>query len=135
MLGTHTHTHTHTHTRHSADGDGDGDEDAEDEDDDARVKNYALSDLEIRELDEMTRRITQILNDYNRWRVANQSRHNSRPATPMDSPVFPMSRLPSFGGHPGGSRSGYSTPSGHNFGGASFISRPGTPSGLSRRWG
>lgn len=109
-------------------------EESEDEDDDTRVKNYALSTAEIQDLDQMTQQITQILTEYNSWRVANQSRHNSRPATPMDSPVFPMSRLPSFGGMPGGSRSGYSTPNGYNFAN-SFISRPGTPSSLSRRWG
>ncbi|KAK7694658.1 hypothetical protein QCA50_001845 [Cerrena zonata] len=109
-------------------------EEAEDEDDENRVKSYALSHIEIRELDQMTQQITRILTDYNSWRVANQSRHNSRPATPMDSPVFPMSRLPSFGGTSGGSRSGYSTPSGYSYGNA-FISRPGTPSSLSRRWG
>ncbi|KAI0078873.1 P-loop containing nucleoside triphosphate hydrolase protein [Panus rudis PR-1116 ss-1] len=111
-------------------------EESGDEDDELRLKDYALTETEIRELDLMTTDIIRILNDYNTYRMANQSRQNSRPATPMDSPVFQLTRLPSFGGHSSysGSRSGYSTPGGYNAG-AAFSSRPGTPSKLSRRLG
>lgn len=104
-------------------------EESEDEDDDNRLKDYALSETEIQELDLMTQEIAQILNDYNAYRVANQSRHNSRPGTPIDSPGFSLARL---GG--GGTRSGYSTPGGYG-NGPMFSSRPGTPSRLSKRWG
>jgi len=98
-------------------------EEAESDDDDAR-KDYSLSSEEIRELDLLTRDIVRILNRYSEERVAAQSRHNSRPATPMDSPAFTSLKLPHVG-----SRSGYSTP--YNIGSA-YNSRPGTPSRLSR---
>ncbi|KAI0961567.1 hypothetical protein AcV7_000638 [Taiwanofungus camphoratus] len=96
-----------------------GDEDVE--------KDLSLSDTEIKELDLMTGDIVQILNRYSTYRMAMQSQHNSRPATPMESPSMASSRLPSMSG----SRSGYSTP--YNMG-SSFNSRPGTPSRLSRRF-
>jgi hypothetical protein len=96
---------------------------AESDDDDLR-KDYSLSAEEIRELDLLTRDIVGILNRYSEERITTQSRHNSRPGTPMDSPAFSSLKLPSFG-----SRSGYSTP--YNIG-STYNSRPGTPSRLSR---
>ncbi|KAI0793506.1 P-loop containing nucleoside triphosphate hydrolase protein [Abortiporus biennis] len=102
-------------------------EESGDEDDGDGMKNYALSRREIEELDEMTSNLVTILNDYNTFRVANQSRNNSRPATPMGSPTMGLGgRLPSLSGSAHGSRSGYSTPYSYN-------SRPGTPSKLSRK--
>ncbi|KAG6911959.1 hypothetical protein DXG01_000207 [Tephrocybe rancida] len=90
-----------------------------DEDDD---RDYSLSRDEVKELDLMTRDVVRILNRYSEERMASQSRHNSRPATPMGSPSVQSSRIP-------GSNSGYSTPT---FGGSAFNSRPGTPSRLRR---
>ena len=95
-----------------------------DDDDDDMKKDYSLSSEEIRELDLLTTDIVRILNRYSDERVATQSRHNSRPGTPMDSPPFASLKLPSFG-----SKSGHSTP--YNIGSA-YNSRPGTPSRLSR---
>lgn len=86
----------------------------------------ALTQTEIRELDFMTTDIVRILDNYNDFRVANQSRHNSRPGTPMGSPLWPSSRLPPIGN----SRSGYSTPRGNGPSGLSYYSRPSTPSRL-----
>jgi small subunit ribosomal protein S24e len=100
-------------------------EDESDDDDDDSKKDLSLSLKEIQELDTFTQGLVRIINRYSDERVATQSRHNSRPATPMDSPSFGQSRLPSFGG-----RSGSSTPWN--------LSRPGTPMGrpspLSRKW-
>jgi small subunit ribosomal protein S24e len=98
-------------------------EEAELDDDDGR-NDYSLSSEEIKELDFLTRDIVRILNRYSEERIATQSRHNSRPGTPMGSPAFASLRLPSVG-----SRSGHSTP--YNMGSA-YSSRPGTPSRLSR---
>jgi hypothetical protein len=98
-------------------------EEAESDEDDPK-KDYSLSSEEIRELDLLTRDIVRILNRYSEERVATQSRHNSRPGTPMDSPTFASLKLPSIG-----PKSGYSTP--YNIGSA-YNSRPGTPSRLSR---
>lgn len=101
-------------------------EDAEDEsgdEDDTEVPS-ALTLAEIRELDLMTRDITRILNVYDGYRLSTQSRHNSRPGTPLASPGWRPGRLPSMGG----TRSGYSTP--HHGAGGMFHSRPGTPSRL-----
>lgn len=96
-------------------------EESESEDEGGKDKDYSLSRQEIQELDQLTRNIVNILNRYSDERVASQSRHNSRPGTPMASPMgSPMlhsMRLPN---------SGYSTP---NYGSA-FHSRPGTPSRL-----
>ncbi|KAH9835555.1 P-loop containing nucleoside triphosphate hydrolase protein [Rhodofomes roseus] len=105
-------------------------EDREDEsgDEDDSPQDRSLSAMEVKELDVMTRDIVRILNEYGTYRVAMQSQHNSRPATPMDSPVWASNRLP-------GTRSGYSTPA-YNMGSA-YNSRPSTPSRLSassRRW-
>jgi small subunit ribosomal protein S24e len=90
-------------------------------------KGSTLSDQEIKELDWMTRDIVKILNQYSEERLVNQSRHNSRPATPStySSPGASHSRLPAVG--PSGRgllgmQSGYSTPYNR--------SRPATPSGL-----
>lgn len=104
-------------------------EEAESDDDDTNSKrDYSLSSEEVKDLDLLTRDIVRILNRYSEERVATQSRHNSRPGTPMDSPAFASLKLPSVGG----SRSGYSTP--YNIGSA-YNSRPGTPSRLSRNPG
>jgi small subunit ribosomal protein S24e len=104
---------------------GDEREDESDDDDDAPLRDYSLAPAEIKDLDMMTADIVRILNNAADERIASQSRHNSRPGTPMGSPMFGNARLPggnSFGG--GGGRSGTSTP----FGGLSaFNSRPGTP--------
>lgn len=96
-----------------------------DEDEEAGADS-ALTPTEVRELDSMTSNVVRILDDYNDFRVANQSRHNSRPGTPMGSPLWPTSRLPPIGG----SRSGYSTPRGNGPSGLSYYSRPSTPSRL-----
>ena len=85
--------------------------------DEDSINDYSLSLQEVRELDYMTRDIVNILNRYSEDRIANQSRHNSRAATPVASPSWQHSRLP------GGSVSGYSTPN-------HLYSRPGTPSRL-----
>ena len=98
-------------------------EEAESDDDDPR-KDYSLSPTEIKELDLLARDIVKILNRYSEERIATQSRHNSRPGTPMGSPTFHSLKLPSIG-----SRSGHSTP--YNIG-STYNSRPGTPSRLSR---
>ncbi|KXN90025.1 putative ATP-dependent RNA helicase DHX36 [Leucoagaricus sp. SymC.cos] len=99
-------------------------EESESEDEGDLEKDYSLSRQEVRELDELTRNVVNILNRYSDERIATQSRHNSRPGTPMASPMgSPMlhsTRLPS---------SGYSTP---NTYGSAFHSRPGTPSKLRR---
>lgn len=96
----------------------------EDESGEEDKKDYSMSREEVKELDLMTRDVVRILNQYSEERIATQSRHNSRPATPMGSPSFQSMRLP-------GSFSGYSTP---NYGGSAYNSRPGTPSKLSRRF-
>lgn len=99
-------------------------EESESEDEGDKNRDYSLSRQEVRELDELTRSVVNILNRYSDERIASQSRHNSRPGTPMASPMgSPMlhsMRLPS---------SGYSTPSTY---GSAFHSRPGTPSRLRR---
>ncbi|KII94379.1 hypothetical protein PLICRDRAFT_153980 [Plicaturopsis crispa FD-325 SS-3] len=84
-------------------------------------KDYSLSQTEVNDLDLMTRDVVRILNRYSEERLQSQSRANSRPATPFDSPAFQMLRLPS----------GRSTP--HNAG-STYNSRPGTPSQLSRSY-
>jgi small subunit ribosomal protein S24e len=94
-------------------------ENESDDDDDAPLKDYSLSSTEIKELDNFTHDIVRILERYSDERAIAQSRHSSRPATPMDSPAFGQLRLPSFGG-----RSGTSTPSGFL---SALNSRPGTP--------
>jgi small subunit ribosomal protein S24e len=91
-------------------------EDESDDDDDAAVTDYSLSAKEIKDLDRMTTDIVRVLNYYTEERLASQSRHNSRPGTPMSSPMFGMSRLPG--------RSGTSTPYGTL---SAYNSRPGTP--------
>ncbi|KAI0348062.1 P-loop containing nucleoside triphosphate hydrolase protein [Trametopsis cervina] len=97
-------------------------EESEDEEED--MSDAPLTKAEIQELDDITHNIVHLLNDYSHFRIANQSRRNSRPGTPAGSP-YSSSRLL----HPGGTRSGYSTP---RTGGQAFLSRPGTPSRLSR---
>lgn len=94
----------------------------EDEDTGSR-RDYSLTSEEVRELDLMTRDIVRVLNLYSEERVSTQSRHNSRPGTPMDSPAFASLRLPSVSGQ----RSGYS--SAYN---SRPNTRPSTPSRLSR---
>jgi len=87
-------------------------------------KDYSLSSQEIRELDDLTRNVVNVLNRYSDEKIASQSRQNSRPGTPgaspMGSPTYHPVRLPS---------SGYSTPSTFS---SVFHSRPGTPSRLRR---
>ncbi|KAG6813786.1 hypothetical protein H0H92_007198 [Tricholoma furcatifolium] len=56
-----------------------------DEDED---RDYSLSRDEVKELDLMTRDVVRILNRYSEERMASQSRQNSRPATPMGSPLM-----------------------------------------------
>lgn len=92
-------------------------EESEDEYDPSDRKGR-LSSQEIRELDMMTRGIVNILNLFSEERMSTQSCSNSRPATPIDSPLRLSTRLP------GGIQTGYNTP---------YQSRPGTPSRLSRR--
>jgi len=96
------------------------DDDGDDETGQARARDLSLSSTEIGEFEDLTRNLVYILNQYSDERIASQSATNSRPATPVDSPYFGLSRLPSM-------RSGTSTP--YNIGSA-FNSRPGTPSRL-----
>ena len=102
----------------------DGKED-ESDDEDEDMTDAPLSSAEIKELDYITQDVVRILNDHSVYRIANQSQHNSRPNTPMGSPSWSARRL----GQAGGSRSGYSTP---RPAGIAFLSRPGTPSRLSK---
>lgn len=95
-------------------------EEFEPEDESRKNRDYSLSRQGVKELDGMTRSVVNILNHYSDERIASQSRHNSRPGTPMGSPMFHSTRLPS---------SGYSTPT--TYGSASHT-RPGTPSKLRR---
>lgn len=107
-------------TRHE----GREDESGEEDDD---VREMPLSMAEVKELDMLTQDLVRILNDYSSYRIANQSRQNSRPATPMDSPFWAAGGLPPISGP----RSGYSTP--RYMSNVAFSSRPSTPSRLSRR--
>ena len=95
------------------------------DEDDLIKKDLTLSPAEIQDLDCLTRDLVRILNHYNEERIASQSRHNSRPATPFDSPPIWSNRLPR------GSQSGRSSP--FSYGPPTFNSRPGTPSRFSRR--
>ncbi|KAI8995637.1 P-loop containing nucleoside triphosphate hydrolase protein [Trametes punicea] len=104
----------------------DGREDESGDEDDNDLTNVPLSDTEKKELDLMTMDLVRILNHYSTFRIATQSRSNSRPGTPVESPSLSSVRLPSFSG----SRSGYSTPYGI---GSAYSSRPSTPSRLSRQ--
>lgn len=83
------------------------------------TRGLSLSKDEVRDLDQMTSALVGLLNASSDERIATQSRHNSRVATPMASPFFNASRLPGSG-----SASGYTTPF--------YQSRPGTPSRLRR---
>lgn len=109
-------------------------EDESEDENPATRRDLPLSPTETRELDQVTADIVRILNDYSMYRVATQSRHNSRPGTPWSSPTLVGSRLPSVSGLSsyGGSRSGYSTPH-YSGGGSTYGSRPGTPSRLSKK--
>jgi small subunit ribosomal protein S24e len=91
-----------------------------DEGEQGHERDLSLSSTEIGEFEDLTRNLVYILNQYSDERIASQSAANSRPATPLESPHFGLSRLPSM-------RSGTSTP--YNIGSA-FNSRPGTPSRL-----
>jgi len=99
-------------------------ESGDEEDARGNPKDYSLSPNEVKELDYLTRDIVSILNRYATERMETQSRTNSRPATPMDSPSYINAKLPQFG-----TRSGASTPYGVR---SAYNSRPGTPSRLSR---
>ena len=83
-------------------------------------RDLSLSSTEIGEFEDFTRNLVYVLNQYSNERIASQPAANSRPGTPVDSPHYGFSRLPSM-------RSGTSTP--YNIGSA-FNSRPGTPSRL-----
>ena len=96
------------------------DDDGDDERGQAHARDLSLSSTEIGEFEDLTRNLVYVLDHYFDERIASQSVTNSRPATPVDSPYFGLSRLPSM-------RSGTSTP--YNIGSA-FNSRPGTPSRL-----
>ena len=98
-------------------------ESGDEEDATENLKDYSLSATEVKEFDYLTRYIVGILNRYAEERMEVQSRNNSRPATPMDSPNFVNAKLPPFG-----PRSGTSTPYGLR---SAYNSRPGTPSRLS----
>ena len=98
-----------------------GDEDARE-----HLKDYSLSSTEVKELDYLTGDIVGILNRYAEERMEVQSRNNSRPATPMDTPSIFNAKLPQFD-----PRSGTSTPYGVR---SAYNSRPGTPSRLSRQF-
>jgi hypothetical protein len=87
-------------------------------------RDYSLSTKEVRELDDLTRNIVRILNRYAEERMEVQSRTNSRPATPIDSPSFSNVKLP-----PSSTRSGTPTLYGMR---SAYDSRPATPSRLSR---
>lgn len=101
-------------------------ESGDEEDAREHLKDYSLSATEVKELDYLTRDIVGILNRYAEERMEVQSRTNSRPATPMDTPGIVNAKLPPFG--PG---SGTSTPYGVR---SAYNSRPGTPSRLSRQF-
>ncbi|KAH9081657.1 P-loop containing nucleoside triphosphate hydrolase protein [Lactarius deliciosus] len=101
-------------------------ESGDEEDAREHLKDYSLSATEVKELDYLTRNIVGILNRYAEERMEVQSRANSRPATPMDSPGILNAKLPPFG-----PRSGTSTPYGVR---SAYNSRPGTPSRLSRQF-
>jgi small subunit ribosomal protein S24e len=102
-------------------------EEGESEDEEDARENfgdYSLSTKEVRELEHLTKSIVGILDRYAEERMEAQSRTNSRPATPIDSPSVGNVKLPLFG-----TRSGTSTPRGAR---SAYNSRPGTPSRLSR---
>ncbi|KAI0275064.1 P-loop containing nucleoside triphosphate hydrolase protein [Gloeopeniophorella convolvens] len=115
---------THFVSRPAAVSSREEEESADEEDTRTRLKDYSLSEAEVKDLNFLTKNIVRILSRYAEERMEVQSRANSRPATPMDSPGFGTSRLPPFG-----SRSGASTPYGMR---SAYNSRPGTPSRLSR---
>ncbi|KAF8509803.1 P-loop containing nucleoside triphosphate hydrolase protein [Gautieria morchelliformis] len=74
-----------------------------DESDDDLREDRRLSEIEVKELDFLTRDIVSIMDRYSEERLVTQSRRTSQPATPRDSPA------PSFAAY--GSRSRISTPS------------------------
>lgn len=90
----------------------------EDEDD---MRNYSLSKDEVRDLDEMTSALVNLLNAYSDERIATQSVHNSRAGTPVGSPFLNSGRQLSSSAGPA---SGRTTPF--------YQSRPGTPSRFRR---
>ncbi|KAK7064230.1 adaptin N terminal region-domain-containing protein [Favolaschia claudopus] len=63
-------------------------EEPENEADDEDTKDLSLSRDEVKELDFLTRDIVRILNRYSEERLATQSRHSSRPATPYGRSGF-----------------------------------------------
>jgi small subunit ribosomal protein S24e len=101
-------------------------ESGDEEDTRENRKSTFLSTEEVKELDFLTRGIVSILNQYAEERMEVQSRTNSRPATPVDSPSYSNAKLPPFG-----AKSGTSTPYGVR---STYNSRPGTPSRLSRQF-
>ena len=66
---------------------------AEDELDYDGRKDYTLSREEMQDLDDMTRRLVQILNQYSDERLSTRSGQTSRAATPVSSPFMRSSRL------------------------------------------
>jgi hypothetical protein len=101
-------------------------ESGDEEDTRENRKNSSLSTEEVKDLDYLTRGIVGVLNHYAEERMEAQSRSNSRPATPTDSPSYGNAKLPFLG-----TRSGTSTPYGVR---SAYNSRPGTPSRLSRQF-
>lgn len=99
----------------------DNDEGESDDEDDENAKGGRLTTAEIKELDEFTHGIVKILDNFSDERRRNQSRMNSRPATPVLTPSMMTKSLPGSGW-----RSGTATP-------LRFESRPGTPNRLSVR--
>lgn len=99
----------------------DNDEGESDEEDEGVAAGGRLSAAEIKELDEFTHGIVRILDGYADERRRDQSRMNSRPATPVLTPSMLTKSLPGTGW-----RSGAATP-------LRYDSRPGTPSRLSTR--
>lgn len=101
--------------------DNDEDESGDEEEDTLGRSHGALSDAETRDLSSFTQKIVDILDRYANEQRENQSRYNSRPATPTLTPLMAARGLPG-----GDWRSGASTP-------LRYDSRPGTPSRLGRR--
>ncbi|KAI5124693.1 hypothetical protein M0805_004300 [Coniferiporia weirii] len=96
--------------RDNDEGESDGEDGGVDE------KAGPLSVSEIKELDKYTSAIVRIMDNYTDERRKNQSRRNSRPATPTLTPLTASKGLPGSGW-----RSGASTP-------LRYESRPNTPS-------
>ena len=75
----------------------------EDEDEDTATERKRhkgpLSQKEIKELDRFTHGIVQVLNRFADERMQSRSRFNSRPATPIGTPMIAGRSLPPIDGH------------------------------------